>query len=105
MTNEERLHDALAEILPAYHLVIDGEPQEGAAYRYTSASHVYESDIPIMTREHYQIYVYQREYTPEVVDKVKQSLEGAGFAVQQGNQSMEDIYYRDELRASRIKED
>lgn len=105
MTNEGRLHDALAAVLPAYHLVIDGEPEEGAAYRFTSSSHVYESDIPIMTREHYQVYVYQREYTPDVVAEVKQSLEGAGFAVQQGNQSMEDIYYRDELRASRIKED
>lgn len=105
MTNEDRLHDALVEVLPAYHLVVDGEPQEGAAYRLTSESHVYESDIPILTREHYQIYIYQREYTPDVVARVKESLESAGFAIQQGSQSMEDIYYRDELRASRDKED
>lgn len=104
MTNEALLHDALAEIMPAYHLILDGEPQEGAAYRLTSESHVYESDIPIMTRENYQIYIYQREYAAETVERVRQSLEDAGFAVQQGGQTMEDIYYRDELRASKNKE-
>lgn len=105
MTNEERLHDALADVMPAYHLALDGEPQEGAAYRFLNESHIYESDIPIMTRENYQIYIYQREYTPETIAKAKQKLADAGFAIQQGSQTMEDIYYRDELRANRKKEE
>lgn len=106
MTNEDRLHDALAAVMDAYHLVLDGEPRQGAAYRFTNESYVYESDIPIMTREHYQVYIYQQnEYSPELIAKAKQSLQDAGFAIQQGAQAMEEDYYRDELRVSRKKED
>lgn len=105
VTNEARLHDALAAVTSAYHLVLDGEPREGAAYRYIGESHVYESDIPIMTRENYQVYVFQREYSPELITKARQSLIDAGFALQQGGQAMEGDYYRDELRASREKEE
>lgn len=105
MTNEARLHDALSAVMNAYHLMLDGEPEEGAAYRYTGETHLYESDIPIMTRENFQVHIYQREYSPEPVEKAKQSLIDAGFAIQQGAQTIEAEYYRDELRASREKED
>lgn len=105
MTNEARLHDALAAVMNAYHLMLDGEPEEGAAYRYAGETHVYESDIPIITRENFQVHIYQREYTPDQVAKAKQSLINAGFAVQQGGQMMEGDYYRDELQASREKEE
>ena len=104
MKNEERLHDALAKVMSAYHLVLDGEPREGAAYRYMGETHVYESDVPIMTRETYQVYIYQRGYSPEPVAKARQSLIDAGFAIWQGGQVMENEYYRDELRASRKQE-
>lgn len=104
MKNEAKLHDALAEVMNAYHLVLDGEPEEGAAYRYLGESHVYESDIPIVTQENYQVYIYQREYSPEPVAKARQALIDAGFAVHQGGQVMENEYYRDELRASRGQE-
>ena len=105
MTNEARLHDALTAVMNAYHLVLDGQPEEGAAYRYAGETHVFESDVPIMTRENYQVYIYQREYSPELIAKAKTGLMDAGFTVQQGGQAMEGDYYRDELRASREREE
>lgn len=104
MTNEARLHDALAAVMKAYHLMLDGEPEEGAAYRFIGEMHVFESDSPIMTRENYQVYIYQKEYSSDLIAKARQSLAEAGFAVQQGGQAIEGAYYRDELRASREKE-
>lgn len=100
MTNEARLHDALASVMNAYHLVLDGQPEEGAAYRYAGESHIFESDVPIMTQENYQVYIYQREYSPDLVAKAKTGLMDAGFTVQQGGQAMDGDYYRDELRVS-----
>lgn len=105
MTNEARLHDALATVMNPYHLVLDGQPEEGAAYRYVGESHVYESDEPIMTQENYQVYIYQQEYSPALIAKAKESLMDAGFTVQQGGQAMEGDYYRDELRVSREREE
>lgn len=106
MTNEARLHDALNAVLPAYHLALDGEPAEGAAYRFLNETHLFESDIPVMTTEHFQVYIGQRgNYSAELVAKARQSLTDAGFTVTQGGQSMLEDYYRDELRASRKKEE
>ena len=105
MRNEDRLHDALEAVVPAYHLVLDGAPEEGAAYRFNGENAVYESDVPISCTELFQIYVFQREYSLQVVQDVAASLKAAGFSVIFGGQSMQDDFYRDELRASRTKEE
>ena len=105
MRNEDRLHDALESVAPAYHLVLDGAPEEGAAYRFSGVNVLYESDVPLVTKELFEIYVFQREYSAGKVAEVIAALRDAGFAVNVAGQSMQEGYYRDELRASRTKED
>lgn len=104
MRNEDVLHDALSSVTHAYHLVLDGMPAEGAAYRFLNETRLYESDVVIAATEHFQVYVYRKEYSAELIEKLMQGLRDAGFAVQLGGQSMEEDYYRDEIRASRLKE-
>lgn len=104
MRNEDRLHDALSAVTNAYHLVLDGMPAEGAAYRLMNETRLYESDAVISVTEHYQVYVYRKEYSADLIARLVQSLREAGFSATIGGQSMEEDYYRDEIRASKLKE-
>lgn len=105
MRNEDRLHDAIAKIAPAYHLILDGAPEEGAAYRFTGERHIFESGIAIFTTETFQIYVFQKQYSAELVQGITAELVRNGFVITESGQSMQDEFYRDELIASRAKED
>jgi len=105
MRKEDRLHDALASVMPAYHLVLDGAPEEGAAYRHSGDNVIYESDVPVMTAEMFQVYIFQKQYSAQRVQDAIRALRMAGFAVVMPGQSMQEDFYRDELRASRMKEE
>lgn len=104
--NEQALHDALDAVLPAFHLALDGKPEAGIAYRMSGERAVYESDVPIMTFENFQVYVYQREYDPQVVEAVRAAARNAGFEVAPiAGQIMQEDYYRDELRMTKQKQE
>lgn len=105
MRNEDRLHDALSKAAQAYHLIMDGAPEEGAAYRFTGERHIFESGVAIFTTETFQIYVFQKQYSAELVQAIIAELASAGFAVTEAGQGMQDEFYKDELIASRAKED
>ena len=105
MRNEDRLHDALAAIAPAYHLVLDGAPEEGVAYRHAGDNVTYESGVPICTVEGFQLYVFQRRYSADLVARIIAGLRDAGFMASAVGQSMQEDFYRDELRATRMKEE
>jgi len=105
MNNEELLQQTLATVLPADHLAMNGQRDRGAVYRMSGERPIYESDVLLMVWEIFQIYVYQLEYDPEAVQSVRAACQAAGFAVTMGSQVMEGEYYRDELRATKRKED
>lgn len=105
MRNEDRLHDALSKAAQAYHLILDGAPEEGAAYRFMGERHIFESGAVIFTTETFQIYVFQKQYSAELVQAIVAELANAGFTATETGQSMQDEFYRDELIASRAKED
>jgi len=106
MNNETMLHDALAKLLPAFHLTLDGKPEAAAVYRSNGERSLFESNIPIATWEIFQVYVYQREYDPALIAGIRSALKTGGFTVETiGAQVMQDDYYRDELRLSKLKEE
>lgn len=105
MHNETILHDALASELPAYHLILDGKPDHAAVFRTYGERSVYESDIPIITYEIFEVYIYQRAYDQTLVEAIRVAVESVGFNVVMTGQVMEDEYYRDELRLEKRKQE
>lgn len=105
MRNEEILQQAISQVIPADHLAMNGQRDAGAVYRSAGERQIYESDTLLMTQEIFQVHVYQLEYDPAIVAAVRGAVIEAGFTVTIGNQVMEGEYYRDELRATKRKED
>ena len=103
--NETILQAALSAVLPTYHLMINGRPEIAAAYRTTGERHIYESNIPILSYEIFEVYIYQMEYDGAVVSAVRAAAEQAGFNIIMTGQVMEDEYYRDELRMEKRKQE
>ena len=88
MSNEERLFEALQAVMPAYHLAMDGEPEEAAVYSLASRNFEYESGEPILQRDTYSIIVAQRNHKHERVEAVRNALAEARFFVRFTAQSM-----------------
>lgn len=106
MSNETILHDALSQLLPAFHLALDGKPEAAAVYRISGERPLFESNIPIATWEIFQVYIYQREYDPALMDQIRAALRKHGFTMQTiAAQVMQEDYYRDELRLTKLKEE
>ena len=103
--NETILHDALAKVIPAYHLILDGRPDKAAAFRTSGERSIYESGVPILTWELFEVNIYQREYDRAVINTVRAAVEAAGFSITMTGQIMEDEYYRDELRLQKRKQE
>lgn len=105
MTTEKRLYDALSGVMPTFHLVMDGEPNEAAIYSLSSETFEYESNIPIRRRDSYSLIVAQYNiHKPERVEEVRSALTEAGFFVRRGQQNMEAMldagYSLDSLTAT-----
>lgn len=106
MTNEERLHRAMSEVIPSFHTVLDGQPDAAGVYRLSGKRRTFESNVCIMTVERFQIYIYQKQYSELRVHAVIGALEAAGFTLESfGAQYVEEIYYRDEINVWRLKEE
>ena len=88
MSVEERLYEALRAVMPAYHLAMDGEPEEAAVYTLASRNFEYESGEPILQRDTYNIIVAQRNHKSERIDALKNALTDARFFVRFNAQSM-----------------
>lgn len=90
MTTEDRLYAALTSVLPdtTYHLAMDGEPDTAAVYRYVATDATYESDVPIATRDRFEINLYQREHDSALVQSVLDALRDAGFTASMGAQTL-----------------
>lgn len=103
--SEAKLYDALAAVMQTDHLAMDGEPEEGAVYRYAGEEPTYESNIPIMVHDAFEVRVYQREYDYTRVQACRNALTNAGFFVRPAtSESMENGYYRSSFTA-RIRRD
>lgn len=92
MRSEDRIFDALAAVMPTYHLAMDGEPDEAAIYSLTSRSYLYESDEPILRRDTYDVIIAQRQHDAARVDAIRSALIDAGFSVRTGAQSMTSYF-------------
>jgi len=108
MTSEDMLYTALSLVMPTYHLAMDGERAEAAVYREATPGVVYESDVPIVTTDRFDIEVYQQEHNPTKVTAIIQALLAAGFFARlSGSQTMAEYegagYSVDRLSASRTR--
>lgn len=99
-SNEERLYNALAEVMQCDHLAMDGEPQEAAVYRYSREDGLYESDVLILAWDVFEVRIYQREYDETRVNACVNALIEEEFQVaRRGGEAMENGYYRYALEA------
>lgn len=93
--SEAKLYDALAAVMQTDHLVMDGEPTEGAVYRHSGEETVYESGTPVMVHDVFEIRIYQREFNPVRVQAARNALTLAGFFVRPASaETLENEYYR-----------
>ena len=99
-SNEEKLYTALAAVMQCDHVVMDGEPNEAAVYRYARGDGLYESDVLILAWDVYDVLIYQREYDETRVSACIDALVAAEFLVsRRGTEAMENGYYRYALEA------
>lgn len=108
MTSEDMLYTALSSVMPTYHLAMDGERAEAAVYREATPGTVYESDVPIVTTDRFDIEIYQQKDDPTKAVSIIQALRAAGFFARiSGPQDMAPfgnvLYYIDRLSASRTR--
>ena len=100
-STEARLYAALETVMQADHLAMDGEPGEAAVYRFARQDGIWESDVPIMLLDVYEVRVYQRDFDERRVWEVRDALREAGFQVTaRGAEAMENGYYRFLLEVS-----
>lgn len=108
MHNQDRLQAALEAVMQCDHVMMDGEPREGAVFRYAGEDGIYESDELIMAFDVFDVLIFQREYDESRVNACADALTGAGFSVRRrGREAMENGYYRYalEARIRRMEED
>ena len=97
---KQRLHDAIAPVLPAWHVAIDGDASPAAAYALKNTADTYESGELLYTVESWQILVFQRNYDSQMIDSLIGSLKAAGFGVRRNRQEANELDYVTELTAT-----
>ena len=99
-TTADKLYTALAAVMQCDHVVMDGEPDEAAVYRYAREDGLYESDVLILAWDVFDVLIYQREYDDGRVTACADALVAAEFLVsRRGVEVMENGYYRYALEA------
>lgn len=100
---ENELLDLLSPIAEANRVVLNGACETASiVYRISGEEPICESNVPIMTRVRAQVYVYQREYTANLVWQVRSALQERGWSARLGAQVLDGDCYRDELSASKV---